>query len=75
MAKCLFLDQLTIYWRIFACDFNLGFGTPHSDTSMRCELITETEELRTHKQMAGRAFKQQRLDCADARSGKCVHNI
>ena len=61
------------YRSIFACDFNLGFGTPRSDICSRCELITETEELRTHKQMADRAFEQQRLDRADARSGRCVY--
>ena len=62
----------TMYRQIFTTDFNLGFGSPRSDTCSRCEVISETEELENHKQMANAAFECQRLDRAQARSGSCV---
>jgi len=60
------------YRSIFTSEFNLGFGTPRSDTCSRCEMICEAEALKIHQQMASAAFEQQKLDRQEARSGGCV---
>jgi len=60
-------------YRYIFNDFNLGFGSPRSDTCSRCETLTQSDELKLHKLKAEAAFEQQRLDRADARTGQSVY--
>ena len=55
------------YRTIFCNDFNLGFGTPRTDTCSRCDSLFGTE-LNDHKANANTAFEQQRIDRIKARS-------
>ena len=61
-----------MYGKIFDTDFNLGFGSPRTDTCSRCDMLQSPEDLQMHKQKAESAFQQQRIDRADARSGHCA---
>jgi len=51
-----------MYRHFFNNDFNLGFGTPRSDTSVVCDRPGSGIEL--HKSKAEAAFEMQRLDRA-----------
>ena len=59
----------SMYASIFNTDFNLGFGSPHTDTCGRCEMEQNPEDLSAHKQKADAAFQQQRQDRQDAQMG------
>ena len=50
-----------MYRSIFCTDFNLGFGSPRSDTCSRCDTLSG-QQLTDHQEMAENAFKQQGLD-------------
>ena len=62
----------SLYRSIFCSDFNLGFGTPRSDTCSRCESLTG-DQLDLHKTTAAHAFQQQKVDRDLARSGEAVY--
>ena len=47
------------YHDVFVTKFNLGFGSPRSDTCSTCDLGVNNEE---HKLRAQRAFRQQQID-------------
>ena len=61
-----------MYGKIFDSVFNLGFGSPRTDTCSRCDMLQSPDDLQMHKQKAESAFQQQRIDRADARSGHCA---
>ena len=61
-----------MYRSIFVNDFNLGFGTPKTDTCSRCETVVDVEKLKEHQERAERAFEVQRIDRQKARDGKKI---
>ena len=61
-----------MYRAIFCSDFNLGFGSPRSDTCSRCETLTDNA-LEQHKKMAEAAFASQRRDREEARQGNVMY--
>jgi len=63
----------SMYRQIFCSDFNLGFGSPRSDTCAKCETIADADQLEAHKQAATVAFQQQRADREEAKAGKSVY--
>jgi len=68
----------TAYRSIFCTEFNLGFGSPLSDTCSKCEMAENgnmTNDIVQHKQLAESAFAQQRQDRAFAKSESGVHYI
>ena len=56
---------------IFCSDFNLGFGSPRSDTCGRCETLLG-DTLNRHKQSADEAYKQLKIDRELAKEGSCI---
>ena len=61
----------SMYRNIFNTEFNLGFGSPRSDTCGRCETLTE-DLLDSHKQSADAGYKQQKVDREQAKRGICI---
>ena len=61
----------TMYRSIFCSDFNLGFGSPRSDTCGRCETLLG-DTLNRHKQSADEAYKQLKIDRELAKEGSCI---
>ena len=61
-----------MYRNIFCNEFNLGFGTPRSDTCSRCDSGIMSE---THNKNADDAFEQQRKDRALAKEEPGIHYI
>jgi len=76
VEKCQSESQIPVssamYRTIFVTDFNLGFGSPKSDTCSRCETIGDDAMLKQHQEMADRAFAAQRDDKAKAGMGKKI---
>ena len=56
-----------MYRHVFNNNFNLGFGSPNSDTCSTCEVISDDNERELHKAKANRAFEVQRIDREKAR--------
>lgn len=66
------------YREIFSTQFNLGFGSPRSDTCSKCEATnigSESGNVAEHKQLAESAFEHQRHDKLLAKSDPSVHFI
>lgn len=63
------------YRKIFCTRFNLGFGSPRSDTCSKCETTGITTDLTRHKELAEAAFRQQREDRAQAQKESNVFYI
>jgi len=61
-----------MYRQIFCNDFNLGFGSPRTDTCSRCEVMTG-ELLASHKEKAEAAFEVQKLDRVAAKNGNAIY--
>jgi len=57
----------SMYRSIFTSDFNLGFGSPRTDTCSKCETLQSTD-LDEHKLAAAAAFEQQASDRQIARA-------
>jgi len=62
----------SMYRNIFVSDFNLGFGSPKTDTCSRCEAVGDELKLKEHKERADRAFEVQRIDRQKAADGKKI---
>ena len=57
----------SMYREIFNTEFNLGFGSPKSDTCNMCDQKREASEaVAMHKERADLAFKMQAQDKARA---------
>ncbi len=50
------------YRTIFCEDFNLGFGSPRSDTCSKCDLKTSDIDLSEHETLAKEGFKSMSAD-------------
>ena len=66
--------SMAAYRRVFCTHFNLGFGSPRSDTCCKCE-SSNSVDIARHKQMAEVAFQQQRQDREEARTKSNVMYI
>ena len=66
--------SLAAYRRVFCTHFNLGFGSPRSDTCCKCE-ASNSADIARHKEMAEVAFQQQRQDREEARTKSNVMYI
>lgn len=69
--------SVTKYSEIFKKEFNLGFGSPKTDTCSKCDVISNpgTENnlrLEEHKARAKLAFDAQKIDKDRACQGECV---
>lgn len=60
-----------MYHSIFCTEFNLGFGSPRSDTCSRYETIEDNNLFAIHKEMTVAAFDQQKVDRKEV--SKYVH--
>ena len=60
--------------RVFCTHFNLGFGSPRSDTCCKCE-ASDSADVGRHKELAEVAFQQQRQDREQARTKSNVMYI
>jgi len=66
--------SLAAYRRVFCTHFNLGFGSPRSDTCCKCE-ASDSVDIARHKELAEVAFQQQRQDREEARTKSNVTYI
>jgi len=62
----------SMYRNIFSTHFNLGFGSPKTDTCSKCDAETVDEK---HKQLAEQAFKCMAEDRKRAKSETDVHYV
>ena len=65
----------SMHRNIFCSEFNLGFGSPQSDTCMKCDAkdVEGLIDIKQHKRNAETAFKQQRADREAAKAGLCTY--
>ena len=66
----------TKYYQIFNTEFNLGFGSPKSDTCSKCDRIVQEQDnhyriVAEHKERAKLAFDAQKEDRERATAGHC----
>jgi len=66
--------SVAAYRRVFCTLFNLGFGSPKSDTCCKCE-ASNSVDIARHKELAEVAFQQQRQDREQAKTDSNVMYI
>ena len=62
----------SMYRNIFNTEFNLGFGSPRTDTCAKCDAGTAADD---HKQMADAGFRSMAEDRKKARESDDIHYI
>jgi len=71
---CILQASLAVYRQVFCTHFNLGFGSPKSDTCCKCE-ASNSVDIARHKELAEVALQQQQQDREQARTNSNVMYI